>query len=47
MLDRKARSLAEVGRPGEAVGAFDEAVEAIGESNLKPDKKDALARGRS
>ena len=46
MLDRKARALAELGRPREAVSAFDEALEATDASNLKPDKKSDLARGK-
>ena len=45
LLDRKAKALVELGRPGEAVDAFDGALEAIEESNLKPDKKSDLSRG--
>ena len=47
MLDRKARALAELGRPKEAVSVFDEALEAIEGSNLNPNKKSGIARGRS
>ena len=46
MLDRKAKALIELGRPGVALDAFDRALEAIEESNLKPDKKSDLSRGR-
>ena len=45
LLDRKARALAELGRSKEAASAFDAALEAIERSNLKPDKRRALAKG--
>ena len=45
MLDRKAKALVELGRPKEAVDALDGALEAIEESNLKPDKKSEISRG--
>ena len=47
LLDRRARALAELGRPREAASAFDAALEAIERSNLKPDKRGALAQGRN
>ena len=45
LLDRRARALAELGRSKEAASAFDAALEAIERSNLKPDKRRALAKG--
>ena len=47
LLDRRARALAELGRSKEAASAFDAALEAIERSNLKPDKRRALAQGRN
>ena len=46
LLDRKARSLLELGSAAEAVDAFDEALEAVGASNLKEDKKNSLVSGK-